>query len=471
MASDNPSTAADACPLGDREQVRNLVLVAVNTGLSYLASPVLYVGVVHASLCDWLQTSATVANLPATAYLIMSPLPLLVAWLFPYARYLKPVMVACYASLAAVNGMMAVVLLLPVATEVKVAVLILQGAIVGGSRTVAVAFEFEVLGRAVSSARRGKALGLAYGAGPILAILGSAISQWLLSGKLGPWLLPHLEGPYNFAMLFAASVPVMALGSILASRYIIPAEAQEPPRPPFLQGVFGGFGKFLAQPIIRRAMIVAIIVLAGYTIISNMTLYTREVLGVAPAEVTGNLLMFRFACKAVTGLFLGWVLARTNPKVGVLLTAGLGLTSVLWATLAPGKWFLFSFGFMGAAELFGIYVTNYILCCSPRTEMRRYMAFTMVTLFPAAFAGILFGAISDYFRHQAYPVMTATVVALAGSSAAGPWLAATAWVAGTSRNPGFQASFVVAAVFIGSGIVLALLLPARPAPADEGDDR
>ena len=78
-------------------------------------------------------------------------------------------------------------------------------------------------------------------------------------------------------------------------------------------------------------MIVAIIVLGGYTIISNMTLYTRQVLGVAPSEVAGYQLMFRFACKAVTGLFLGWVLSRTNPKVGVLITASLGLISVLWA--------------------------------------------------------------------------------------------------------------------------------------------
>ncbi|MBM4067835.1 MAG: MFS transporter [Planctomycetes bacterium] len=443
MANDH-STDAATCPLGDREQVRNLVLVAVNTGLSYLASPVLYVGVVHASLCDWLQTSATVANLPATAYLIMSPLPLLVAWLFPYARYLKPVMVGCYASLATVNAMMAIVLLLPVPTEVKVAVLVLQGAIVGGARTVAVAFEFEVLGRAVSPARRGTALGLAYGAGPILAIIGALVSQWLLSGKLGPWLLPHLEGPYNFAMLFAAGVPIMALGSFLASRYVIPAEASEPPRPPFLQGVFGGFGKFLAQPVIRRAMIVAIIVLAGYTIISNMTLYTREVLGVAPAEVAGYQNTVRFACKAVTGLLLGWILARTNPRVGVLITAGLGLTSVLWALLAPGNWFLLSFGFMGAAELFGIYVTNYILCCSPRAEMRRYMAFTMVTLFPAAFAGVLFGFITDQFSGEGE--------SLAAASAA--------------LARGFQASFLVACVFIGVGILNAVLLPARPNAAE-----
>lgn len=440
MTNAGPEAAVDPCPLGDREQTRNVILVAVNTGLSYLASPVLYVGVVHASLCDWLQTSATVANLPATAYLIMSPLPLVVAWLFPYARLLKPVMVACYASLAGVNALMALVLLGSASKELQVAVLILQGGIVGGARTVAVAFEFEVLGRAVSSARRGRALGLAYGRGPILAIIGSLASQWLLAGTLGPWQMERLEGPYNFAVLFAAAVPIMAVAAVLASRYVIPMEASEPPRPSFIQGVFGGFGKFLSQPVIRLGMIVSIIILAGYTIISNMTLYTREVLGVPPAEFAGYQNTLRFAFKSVTGMFLGWVLSRTHPKAGVLLAASLGLAAVLCAALAPGKWFLLSFGLLGGGELFGIYVTNYILCCSPRNEMRRYMAFTMVTLFPAAFAGILFGIISDHFR----------------SNASSP----------DSLAHAYQLSFFVAAGFIALGIALALFLPARPRPED-----
>src|SRR5262249_55955134 len=97
--------------------------------------------------------------------------------------------------------------------------------------------------------------------------------------------------------------------------------------------------------------------------------------------------------------------------------------------------FLLSFGLMGSAELFGIYVTNYILCCSPKALMRRYMAFTMLTLFPAAPAGALFGSISDRFQ-------------------------------GSERAFGFQLSFAVAAAFIGLGIVLALFLPARPRPQE-----
>src|SRR5262249_37739791 len=106
------------------------------------------------------------------------------------------------------------------------------------------------------------------------------------------------------------------------------------------------------------------------------------------------------------------------------------------AVVAPGGWFLLSFGLLGAGELFGIYVTNYILCCAPPAQMRRYMAFTMLTLFPAAPAGALFGSIID-----CYP----------GAGA-----------------DGFRLISLTGAIFIAGGIVLALLLPARPRPEEPG---
>src|SRR5262245_57482480 len=115
MASQaSEATGAEACALSEREQTRNLVLVGVNTGLSYLASPVLYVGVVHAALGDELQVPATVSNLPGSAYLVMSALPLFVSWLWPRVAQLKPLLVVCYSTLAAINAVMAASLWLPV---------------------------------------------------------------------------------------------------------------------------------------------------------------------------------------------------------------------------------------------------------------------------------------------------------------------------------------------------------------------
>jgi MFS family permease len=438
-ASENEPTAA-SCPLGDREQVRNLVLVGINTGLSYLASPVLYVGVVHAALGEQLHASATVSNLPASAYLVMAALPLFVSWYFPRIAQLKTILIVCYAALATMSAIVSAVLLWPAPYWLRITALIIHGGVVGGARTVAVACEFEVLGRAVSEARRGTALGLAYGVGPVLAIVGALVSQLLLTGTLGLVTIPAQPFPVNFATLFAVSVPIMALGAFLSSRFIIPLPVQEASRRPFLQGVFGGLGQFLGRPVVRRSMLVGIVVLAGYQIISNLTLYTREVLGEAPAQFAGYQNAVRFSCKAVAGVLMGWLLTRTHPRAGVLVTACIGLAGVGWAIVASRNWFLLSFGLLGAGELFGIYLTNYLLCCAAPEQMRRYMAFSMLTLFPAAPAGALYGAITDAFKNQ-------------------------------SEVLGFQLSFVTAALFITMGIGLALCLPRRPQPESREANR
>lgn len=432
QADETGRIAAD-CSLTEREQTRNLLLVAVNTGLMFLASPVLFIGVVHAALAEQLGVSATAANLPAAAYLVLSVLPLFVSWYFPQVGLLRRVLVLCYTALAAMSAAVMAVLLGSAPPGVILAVLILQGAVVGGARTVAVAFEFEVLGRAVAASRRGSALGLAYGVGPVLAIVGSLGGQLLLTGHIGELHVGRLDFPANFAALFAASIPVLGLGAWLSSRYVIPMPAVEPQRQPFRAGVFGGFREYLGQAVVRRASLIAIVVLAGYQVISNLTLYTRDVLGEAAAEYAGYQNAVRFGCKATVGVFLGWLLTRSNPKTTVLTAAAIGLSGVLWAVAASGPWFLLSFGLLGAGELFGIHITNYILCCAPAALVRRYMAFSMLTLFAAAPAGTLYGRITDCFP-------------------------------GAARASGFQLSFCTAAVLIGSGIGLALFLPARPRP-------
>jgi hypothetical protein len=51
--------------------------------LVYLSAPVLYVGVVQAALCDKLGASATIANLPASTYMLGQVAPLVCSWLVP----------------------------------------------------------------------------------------------------------------------------------------------------------------------------------------------------------------------------------------------------------------------------------------------------------------------------------------------------------------------------------------------------
>jgi hypothetical protein len=248
----------DDCPLGVREQTRNVLIVGINTALCYLAAPVMYVDVHHTSLMNKLQEEAggkalaSLSNLPSSAYMVFSVLPLLVAWAFPQVRRLRPILVVCYSALALASLAVAAVLLLPVPWWLKAVVVVGHGAVLGGARTVAVACEFEVLGVAVAESRRGQALGLAYGLGPFLAILGSLLAQWMVTGKLALVADDAPPSSERFALLFGCSVPVMALGALLCSKLVVPLPEREAARQPFLAGVFGGFGRFLGRPVVRR---------------------------------------------------------------------------------------------------------------------------------------------------------------------------------------------------------------------------
>lgn len=86
---DRPSLAHNDCPLSAADQTRNVLVVGFNTALSYLAAPVMYVDTVHTALMNRLQREAAVepqewlSNLPSSAYMVLSVLPLFVAWAFP----------------------------------------------------------------------------------------------------------------------------------------------------------------------------------------------------------------------------------------------------------------------------------------------------------------------------------------------------------------------------------------------------
>lgn len=452
---------ANDCPLSVADQTRNMLIVGVNTALSYLASPVLYVGVVHAPLCKRLQTSAgvepsaTLANLPASGYTVASVLPVFVAWAFPQVRLLRSVVVLCYAALALVAALVVAVLLAPLPWEVKVTAVILHGLVVGGARMVAVAGEFEVLGVAVSEKRRGQALGLAYGAGPLLAIVGALASQLMLAGRVGPFVTGRFGFPGNFALVFAASVPVMALGAFLSSRLVIPLPKIEAEREPFWSGIFGSFGSFLGRRVIVMAVVTCTMIFWGYQVISNLALYQDELMAAGggqrdehvvaqaggPAEeepeMAGYQNAVRFACKSMMGLCMGWVLTWAAARTACLITATAGLTAVVFALVAPPQWFLLCFGILGMGELYGIYITNYILCSAAPSQIRRYMACTMLTGLAVAPAGAFYGALTDYYG------------------------------AVHGRLDGFRASFAAACGLILFGILLTLFMSPRPQRPEE----
>lgn len=476
-----PTSTSD-CPLPWPDQRRNLAIFAICTGIQYLAAPVLYVGITQASLCDRLGGDARTSNLPGTLFFAMTAFPALLAWLSPQLSALKRNLFRCYFVTVLVLALTAILLASPVSNQVKLAAVILQGGVCGAAMPAVTALQWEVLGRGVAMSRRGLTLGLAYGLGPLMAVAGSLAQTALLGGSLFGFSFPGIEHPYGFIALFGAGAPIVALGGLLSQWFVLPKVTDEVSRAP-LHTVYGlllgiplmfvsvaamqlssaseqegirflgyatavgatvaltyHFRDILRQPILLTATVVTVLVYAGNMIPSNMNLYSADVLGDIPEKFAGLQNTIRFSCKVTAGLFLGWLLTRTNPRAGILVTSGIFLVSQVWAMLVTGPWYLVAFGIYGAGELVGVYAPNYILSASKPAEVRRNMAFVTMLMAPAAPAGYLYGAIVDFVKKSAWRTGGLNSAAL-----------------------GFRLSFLLCALLIALGMFVAWRwLPTRP---------
>jgi hypothetical protein len=404
------NTLPSACPLNARQQTWNLVRFAAHIGLLYLAAPVAYVGEVDAILLSKLGYSDKVANLPAAAFLwTTAPFLVLFTWYFCHVRLLKPILVASYAVIAA-SGLIVAVALLQPQSNWTVAALIVHAILMGWCCGIVALFEWEVLARGVAEQRRGFALALAYGVGPILAVFSSFGTQLLLDGNLGPISMGKLAFPWDFFTLFAISAVVMALPALSAARYVIPMPSVEVAREPLLSGVFGGFRGFLRNRLLMCTSIAfLLVVLGGTTILPSVVLYMKEAIGEDPQKYAGYQFALRFAFKAVAGLLLGWMLVRTHARAGLLATTSFCLVGLVWALLVSGKWYLVSFGILGAGELYYVYYQNYLISSSHASMVRRNLAYAQLLALPVSLAPIMFGVISDSFGLR-YSIETAAVL-------------------------------------------------------------
>lgn len=476
---------ADKCPLTWPQQRRNLILFAACTGMQYLAAPVLYVGITQAALCRELGASTRVSNLPATMFFAMTAMPALLAWLSPSVSSLRRNLSLCYAATAIVLAATATMLLLDVSNSLKLTMIVIQGGVTGAAIPTAIALLWEMIGRGSDESRRGLALGLAFGAGPLLAVLGSLGQTALLGGDLFGLPFAGMKYPTSFVVLFAAGVPVMGLATLLSWMFIVPPVKHELAREPassvsgLLLGLplmiiaialvqaadmlerdslrYGGlvaavgataaflhhFRPILTQRVLLLATIVTVLVYAGNMIPSNMNLYSGEVLERSPDQYAGLQNTLRFGFKVIAGALLGWMLTRTSPRAGLLATSLIFLAAQVWAMFATGTWYLVAFGIFGAGELVGVYAPNYLMSASRPNEMRRNMAFATLLMVPAAPMGYLFGSIVDHVKEQQW-------------SAAGM----------TSNVLGYRLSFLVCASLILAGVVLTVtMLPRRPGQA------
>ncbi|RPI81154.1 MAG: hypothetical protein EHM42_11095 [Planctomycetaceae bacterium] len=426
------STTQSTHPLPAAVQTRNLLLFAGCVGMQYLAAPVLYVGSTHAALLDKLDSSNAFANSPESLYLAFTVVPVLVASLFPGIRWLKPLLAACYLLAALGTGLVAASVWLGLSSRLIGYAVVLQGILTGISIPTAITLVWEAMGRGVAESRRGITLGLAYGGGPVLAALGSLGSQALLTGEsLGVRFGGPLSFPGNYALVFLAAVCPMLIAAFLATRFILPPAVEHEPAAPLLAGA----ADFMSDKLLPRAAIVTVLLYAGNTIMANLTLHTHDAMQSEPTRFVMYQNAMRFGTKALAGICLGALLARTNPRAGLLATGLIFTLAPLYAVFASGLAYLATFQIYGAGELVGVYAPNYLLSASRPRDLRRNMAYANLLMAPAAPLGLVFGRLAD----------------VVGAAA--------------TRATGYRASFLLCAAIMGLGLLLALVwLPKRPVP-------
>jgi hypothetical protein len=309
--------------------------------------------------------------------------------------------------------------------EWRLAIVILSGAMIGGAQATLSVFLWDMLSRGAEPQRRGLAFGLAFGVGPLFAVAGSLATQAILASTF--------KFPTNFVLVFAASVPILALGACLSTFYRLPENPQPLPDDLQISDARRGLREIIQDRILLVTAIAFLAISAGDTIVNNMSLYSAQSLGKSPEEFAGAQNAIRFGFKSVVGLALGWLIARTHAKTGALVTSGFGVLGILWTFSMPSHWSLVAFAFMGAADLYAIYYANYFVSRSRPASVRVNMALLSLVTMLSSFAPAMFGGISDRY--------------------------------------GFPASFAVAATMLGTSFLLVLFyLPASITPTSASVD-
>ncbi|GDY10801.1 hypothetical protein LBMAG52_42890 [Planctomycetia bacterium] len=391
-----------------------------------------YVGVLHAAILSSLGFSDTIANLPESVYMWLTPLPVLIAWFWPSTCYLRRMLVITYAFKGSA-GLVAAALFLMAPQWLAVGIVV-HAAVIGGTNGVATMCLWELIGRGMTPARRGWTLGITFGVGPLFAVLGSCASQLILSGNFLDLIhVNPIPKPWCYVVLFGTTGPAMAVAGASVFLAHLPRESSAEPGMS-VAGVMRGLRQYFTYRLILIAIGGFLLTSAGGNmILNNLALFVRDATGERPEEYTGVQLALRFGCKSLFGFVLGWMLARFQAKTPALATTLICLAGVGWALVVPGKWYLFSFGLLGAGELFYVYYLNYIVGCSAPERIRENTAYTNVIMIVVSFMPLIYGGISD--------------------------------------NYGLRASFVLAlGILVVATLIVWTLLPQRPVPSSHAVD-
>ncbi len=391
------TSSADALGVPANLQRRNMIVYVVLVAMTYLSAPITYVDVMHSALIAKLTPSNFLANLPTSANLWMTALPILATWLLPYRWIAKKMVVGCYALQATMGAVVALTLILPTSPGLKIGLLIVHGAILGACSAVGGVYGWEIISRGMSEKMRGWAFGFAFGVGPIFAVLGNGISQYVLGHK-HTWI----SYPHDFALLFGVTFPLIGIMALVALMYHVPAEGQNEKqivREPFLHYVFGGFGDFIRQKVFVLLLFGYMISFIGWLVYTNGSLNIPNILpGHEPKDYAGFINQLRFGCKMLAGFLIGMLVARRGARSGVVATAALTAAGVLWLLTMRGDAYLGAFALFGAGELAGVYYPNFCMVASKPEHVKRNLSFFFLNgLIPVA---AIHGWIADKWSFQ-----------------------------------------------------------------------
>lgn len=401
MGNESQNKLARAVPVGSEVSLVTEVMDQRNSRIFYLsflliffAAPAVYVGVVQAALCDKLGASATVANLPAAAFLFGSAAPFFLTWLIPL-RLERSVVVYANAITATLLAMVCAALIFPFGNSVRIAVLIGQGLIQGCTGSSSLVYQFQCLGRGTTSKGRARALKFAYTLGPISAVVGSLAAQYILNRGVS-----FLNYPYDFAFLYFVGIPCMAGVALLSRGYeLIPAI--EEPRQRLGRYLIDSVRTFSQERTMVLLWVAYLLWYVSLDSVSNLSLYTKEAVGRDPKELSGFIMALRFGFKSMAGFALALISVRYGVRAPLVAAIALLAAAALWSSAAPGYLYLFAFGLMGAGELGGGYFPNYMVAISSAAQGARNLALLNLATPVASVSPVLYGALTDAFGFSA----------------------------------------------------------------------
>lgn len=390
----------DDCPLPVAVQNRNIWCFVTFWSVYYLAAPISYIGFTHANLLKALGNDDYTCNLPLASYLWLTAFPVLAAWFFPQARYIKPLALTAVGLMMTITAAVAVTLASHASPRLTTIVVIAHGAVFGISSGIVLTSMWDLIRRGVSTSRRGRALGLTFGVGPLFACAGSLLQDALFDGKLLGGRSFGLSFPDNYMAMFGGVPPLLLVAGGAIALFRIPLPTDETSAGTPLREIVAGIRQFVSNRNVLLAVILYVVVYSGNSIGNTISLHAKTVLG-PESDTLGIQSFLRFGFKAVAGALLGWLLAKVSPRATLLATTSILLMGVAWALNSSGWWFMLTFGIMGAGELFGAYFPNYVTTASPKPYVRINMAYLSVLSAMTGFSSVLFGWISDRYGRLA----------------------------------------------------------------------